>query len=51
MKAKRRVDDLGRVAITRELRTVCGWEPGDWIVMDTDGENVWLRKVEEGEEE
>ncbi len=39
----RRIDDLGRVVIPKEIRRVRGWEEGAPIEIIPDGEDVILR--------
>ena len=45
----RRLDDLGRWAIPKEIRRVLGWKEGDPIELYFDSENktiVWKKKNE-----
>ncbi len=39
----RRIDDLGRIVIPKEIRRVRGWEEGAPIEIIPDGEDVILR--------
>lgn len=39
----RRFDDLGRIAIPKEIRRTCSWEEGTPIEIVPDGEYVILR--------
>ncbi|OJF17252.1 MAG: hypothetical protein A6D91_10445 [Bacillaceae bacterium G1] len=39
----RRIDDLGRVVIPKELRDTFGWPPGTPLEVFVDGETVVLR--------
>ena len=39
----RRMDELGRVAIPKEIRRACGWEEGAPIEIVLDGETVVLQ--------
>lgn len=39
----RRVDELGRVVIPKEIRRACGWEEGAPIEIIPDGNEVILR--------
>ena len=39
----RRIDDLGRVVIPKEIRRIRGWEEGAPIEIVPDGETVVLR--------
>lgn len=49
----RRLDDLGRWAIPKEIRRVLGWEEGDPLELYFDRENktIVLKKYEVEEEE
>lgn len=49
----RRLDDLGRWAIPKEIRRVLGWKEGDPIELYFDSENktIVLKKYKEEEEE
>ena len=49
----RRLDDLGRWAIPKEIRRVLGWKEGDSIELYFDKENktIMLKKYETEEEE
>lgn len=49
----RRLDDLGRWAIPKEIRRVLGWKEGDFIELYFDRENkaIMLKKYETEEEE
>lgn len=40
----RRIDDLGRIVLPKELRRVYGVEPGDAMEIFTSGEEIVLRK-------
>lgn len=40
----RKIDELGRVVIPKELRRVYGVEPGDAMEIFTSGEEIILRK-------
>jgi len=40
----RKLDDLGRIVIPKELRRVYGVEPGDAMEIFTSGEEIVLRK-------
>lgn len=40
----RRVDDLGRVVIPKELRKTLGLQEGDGLELFVDGENIILHK-------
>lgn len=42
----RSLDDLGRVVIPRDIRHACGWQPGEMVIVETDGETVTLRRLE-----
>ena len=47
----RRIDDLGRVAIPKDVRHILGWKLGDEIVITYTGAgNVILRKYEGDEQ-
>ena len=49
----RRLDDLGRLAIPKEIRRVLGWKEGDPLELYFDKENktIILKKYETEEEE
>lgn len=49
----RRLDDLGRWAIPKEIRRVLGWKEGDLLELYFDKENktIVLKKYETEEEE
>lgn len=49
----RRLDDLGRWAIPKEIRRVLGWKEGDPLELYFDKENktIVLKKYETEEEE
>lgn len=49
----RRLDDLGRLVIPKEIRRVLGWKEGDPIELYFDRENkaIMLKKYETEEEE
>lgn len=40
----RRIDDLGRVVLPKELRWVYGIDPGDQVEIFVSGEEIILRK-------
>jgi AbrB family transcriptional regulator, transcriptional pleiotropic regulator of transition state genes len=44
----RRIDDLGRVVLPKEMRDTFGWNPGTPIEVFVDGEAVVLRKYAPG---
>lgn len=44
----RRIDDLGRVVIPKELRRMLGIKEGDPLEIFTDGERIVLRKYVPG---
>lgn len=44
----RRIDDLGRVVIPKELRTIRGIKEGDPIEIMVDGDLICLRKYTPG---
>jgi AbrB family transcriptional regulator, transcriptional pleiotropic regulator of transition state genes len=44
----RRIDDLGRVVIPKELRNKFGWEEGVPVEIFVEGETVMMRKYEPG---
>jgi len=44
----RRVDDLGRVVIPKELRRTLGIKDGDPLEIFTDDSGIWLRKYDTG---
>lgn len=44
----RRIDDLGRVVLPKEMRDTFGWNPGTPIEVFVDGETVMLRKYAPG---
>ena len=41
---KRRVDELGRIVIPKEIRTYLGIKPGDWVDAYLDNEKIFLVK-------
>ena len=47
----RRVDDLGRIVIPREIRRILGIKESDLLELFVDGENVVIRKFKEESEE
>lgn len=49
----RRLDDLGRLVIPKEIRRVLGWKEGDPLELYFDKENkaIVLKKYETEEEE
>lgn len=42
----RSLDDIGRVMIPRDIRRLVGWQPGEMVIVETDGETVTLRRLE-----
>ncbi|WP_059050800.1 AbrB/MazE/SpoVT family DNA-binding domain-containing protein [Paenibacillus senegalimassiliensis] len=44
----RRIDDLGRVVIPKELRQTLGMETGDGFEIFVDGDKIILRKYQPG---
>lgn len=46
MKVKRRIDDLGRIVIPKEIRKVLGAEAGDEFNIELDGLKVIITKTE-----
>lgn len=46
MKTKRRIDDLGRIVIPKEVRKALGAEAGDEFNIELDGLKVIITKTE-----
>ncbi len=44
----RKIDELGRIVIPKEIRRVLGWVDGDPIEIFTDGETVVLKGYRPG---
>lgn len=44
----RKLDNLGRIVVPKELRNVLGIEPGDPVEIFTDGGDIILRKYAPG---
>jgi len=44
----RKIDDLGRIVLPKEMRNCFGWTPGTPLEMFTEGESVVLRTYKPG---